>query len=105
MSSVLVTGAAGFTDAHVTHALVQRGEHDVVTADDLSGGFRENLPESITFVRQSLSIEELYMIVFAIYKFKVRHRTVTAASLARLLGGVSPRRSGGLAASRGIRGP
>ncbi|MFT5685893.1 MAG: UDP-N-acetylglucosamine 4-epimerase [Myxococcota bacterium] len=40
---VLVTGAAGFIGSHITRALLSDG-HAVVGLDDLSTGFRHNLP-------------------------------------------------------------
>ena len=43
---VLVTGGAGFIGSHVVDALVIKG-HTVEVLDDLSGGFRENVPRSV----------------------------------------------------------
>lgn len=46
---VLVTGGAGFMGAHVVRALVadaRYAELSIIVMDDLSGGFRENLPEN-----------------------------------------------------------
>ncbi len=41
---ILVTGGAGFIGSHVCDALLAAG-HDVHVLDDLSGGFREQVPE------------------------------------------------------------
>ncbi len=41
---VLVTGGAGFIGSHVAEELVKDG-FDVVVLDDLSGGFRCNIPD------------------------------------------------------------
>lgn len=49
MARVLVTGGAGFIGSHVAEALVARG-HDVTVLDDLSGGFRDNVPSGAEFV-------------------------------------------------------
>ncbi len=46
---ILVTGGAGFIGSHVADAFVAAG-HDVVVADDLSSGRRENVPEQAAFV-------------------------------------------------------
>ena len=46
---VLVTGGAGFIGSHVARHLVQQG-YEVVVVDDLSGGFRENVPTGARFV-------------------------------------------------------
>ena len=40
---VLVTGAAGFIGSHVADHCLAQGM-DVVATDDLSGGFRDNVP-------------------------------------------------------------
>ena len=40
---VLVTGAAGLIGSHVADACLKL-EMDVVATDDLSGGFRDNVP-------------------------------------------------------------
>jgi UDP-glucose 4-epimerase len=50
---VLVTGAAGFIGSHVADACLDLGM-DVVATDDLSGGFRENVPEAASWVEGDL---------------------------------------------------
>jgi UDP-glucose 4-epimerase len=49
----LVTGAAGFLGSHLCRTLLHDG-HSVVGLDDLSGGFRENLPDGLRFVQGSI---------------------------------------------------
>jgi len=79
MSTSLVTGGAGFIGSHVTEQLLQRG-HAVVVLDDLSGGFRENVPESATFVAGSITDHELVNRLFGRYSFDyVYHLAAYAA--------------------------
>jgi UDP-glucose 4-epimerase len=54
MSSILVTGGAGFIGSHVTEELVKRG-HRVIVLDDLSGGFVDNVDEGAEFVEGSIN--------------------------------------------------
>lgn len=54
MSHVLVTGGAGFLGSHVAQALLQRG-HQVTILDNLSGGFRANVPAAAEFVEGSVT--------------------------------------------------
>lgn len=49
----LVTGAAGFIGSHVADGCLELGM-EVVATDDLSGGFRENVPEGATWVQGDL---------------------------------------------------
>jgi UDP-glucose 4-epimerase len=60
---VLVTGGAGFIGSHVADALIRRG-HEVTVLDDLSGGFRENVPPAARFVHGSVAdaaiVEDLF---------------------------------------------
>ena len=53
MENVLVTGGAGFIGSHVANWLVKAG-YRVVVLDDLSGGFMENVPEGVQFVKGSV---------------------------------------------------
>jgi UDP-glucose 4-epimerase len=49
----LVTGGAGFIGSHVSKHLLRSGKH-VLILDDLSGGFRENVPQGAEFMRGSV---------------------------------------------------
>jgi UDP-glucose 4-epimerase len=49
----LVTGAAGFIGSHVADSCLDLGL-EVVATDDLSGGFRENVPEGAQWVEGDL---------------------------------------------------
>ena len=64
----LVTGAAGFIGAHVARHCAELG-YRVVGLDDLSGGFRENVPESVDFVQGSVTDPALLARLFAEQRF------------------------------------
>jgi UDP-glucose 4-epimerase len=67
-STSLVTGAAGFIGSHVAAELVRMG-HLVVGLDDLSGGFRENIPAGVRFVEGSVNSTTLVPRLFDKYRF------------------------------------
>ncbi|MFN3405789.1 MAG: NAD-dependent epimerase/dehydratase family protein [Cytophagaceae bacterium] len=64
----LVTGGAGFIGAHVTNHLIQNG-HTVIVLDDLSGGFIDNVNKKATFIKGSITDEQLISDIFHRYKF------------------------------------
>jgi UDP-glucose 4-epimerase len=55
--SYLVTGAAGFIGSALAGKLVNAG-HSVVTIDNLSTGFRENIPEKVDLIEGDCSDKE-----------------------------------------------
>ncbi len=64
----LVTGAAGFLGSHLCAALRDRGD-TVVGLDDLSGGYRENLPNGIGFVEASILDSDTLNVLFERERF------------------------------------
>ncbi len=64
----LCTGGAGFIGSHVAKHLLENGL-DVVVLDDLSGGFRENIPSGCKFVEASILDYDLLNELFNKEKF------------------------------------
>lgn len=54
MSRMIVTGGAGFIGSHLSELLISSG-HDVVVVDDLSSGFRENVPPGAKWIEGDLA--------------------------------------------------
>ncbi len=67
----LVTGAAGFIGSHLTRALMRGGRVRVVALDDLSGGYRDNLPTDVRFVEGSVTDAALVADLFQ--RQRIRH--------------------------------
>ncbi len=79
MPTSLVTGGAGFMGSHVTKQLLGMG-HEVVVLDDLSGGFRENVPNGAAFIHGSVTDHELVDRLFRRHTFDyVYHLAAYAA--------------------------
>lgn len=76
---MLVTGAAGFIGSHVVRALTGMGLR-VVALDDLSGGFRDNVPSDVEFVHGSIVDHVLLERLFDEHRFAyVYHLAAYAA--------------------------
>ena len=77
--SSLVTGGAGFIGSHVARHCLELG-HEVVVLDDLSGGFRDQVPAGAIFVQGSVTDHELVQRLFAAHRFDyVYHLAAYAA--------------------------
>jgi len=64
----LVTGGAGFIGSHVAKELLLLG-YSVVVLDDLSGGFKENVPPQAEFVQGSVTDAPLLEKLFKQHQF------------------------------------
>jgi UDP-glucose 4-epimerase len=75
----LVTGGAGFIGSHVARHCLAQGQ-EVVVLDDLSGGFRDQVPAGARFIQGSITDHELIERLFAEYEFDyVYHLAAYAA--------------------------
>ena len=63
VTKVLVTGGAGFIGSHVAKHLIKMGKK-VIVLDDLSGGFKDNVPEKAEFIKGSILNVELLEKIF-----------------------------------------
>ena len=78
-SPVLVTGAAGFIGSHVCAHLLRQG-YGVIGLDDLSGGFRDQIPAGVKFIEGSVTDVALVQQLFAKHRFEyVFHLAAYAA--------------------------
>ena len=64
----LITGGAGFIGSHIARHCLALG-HQVVVLDDLSGGFRDNVPDGVAFVHGSITDPELITGLFNEHRF------------------------------------
>lgn len=79
MANILVTGGAGFIGSHVAECLIQDG-HQVWALDDLSGGFRENVPRRAILIQGSILDYPLLTKLFEDHPFEyVFHLAAYAA--------------------------
>jgi UDP-glucose 4-epimerase len=75
----LVTGGAGFIGSHVARHCLDLG-HEVVVLDDLSGGFRDQVPDGARFVEGSVTDVPLVAQLFQDVEFDyVYHLAAYAA--------------------------
>lgn len=63
MSTCLLTGVAGFLGSHVAEHL-KAGGHTVIGLDDMSGGFAENIPPNVSYMRGSINDLEMIDHIF-----------------------------------------
>ncbi|MBF0489457.1 MAG: NAD-dependent epimerase/dehydratase family protein [Candidatus Omnitrophica bacterium] len=66
--NILVTGGAGFIGSHVAQELLNIG-YTVVILDDLSGGFKDNIPPKAEFVHGSITDAPLLSELFKKHQF------------------------------------
>lgn len=82
MKVAIVTGGAGFIGSHVANHLLTLGMK-VVVVDNLSGGFRDNVPEGAIFEQGDVCDAEFIKIIF--YKYQPNYVFHLAAYAAEAL--------------------
>ena len=62
--NVLITGVAGLLGSRLADWIIKNTEHNVVGIDDLSGGYEENIPDEIPYLKFNLidneSVEKVF---------------------------------------------
>src|SRR5688572_18983623 len=76
---ILVTGGAGFIGSWVAADLLWEG-HEVAVLDDLSGGYRRNIPAGAKFYRETLTDAEAVDWVFGDFRPEVVIHTAAYAA-------------------------
>lgn len=56
---LLVTGGAGFIGSHLLELLIKDKNNEIVVLDNLSGGFRENVPVGVKLVVADIRSQEI----------------------------------------------
>jgi len=75
----LITGGAGFIGSHLAYHCLSLGQ-EVVVLDDLSGGFKDQVPQGANFVQASVTDQALVARLFDEFKFDyVYHLAAYAA--------------------------
>ncbi len=60
MSTVLITGVAGFIGSNLADRLLREGKYRVIGIDNLSYGVREQVPEGVEFHQLDVRSKEIY---------------------------------------------
>jgi UDP-glucose 4-epimerase len=56
--TVLITGVAGLLGSRMAEYLLERG-YNVIGVDDLSGGYKENIPDQVEFFEMDVLSDEI----------------------------------------------
>jgi len=67
MTTILVTGGAGYIGSHVVYDLIDKG-YDIIVFDNLVHGHREVLPDNVKFIQGDLKNQESVEMVFKKHK-------------------------------------
>ena len=57
--NILITGVAGLLGSRLADWILNNTECDVIGIDDLSGGYKENVPDKVKFYHENLSTANL----------------------------------------------
>jgi UDP-glucose 4-epimerase len=74
---ILVTGGAGFIGSHIVDAYLSAG-HEVSVVDDLSSGFRHNIPQDVSLYEVDIRSSQLAKVFDAVRPDVVNHQAARA---------------------------
>ena len=70
MSSILITGGAGYIGSHMIWSLHEAGHH-VVVIDNLSSGNRKSIPQDVPFFEGTIRDRDLLHHIFTQYDIDI----------------------------------
>ena len=71
MTSILITGVAGFVGSNLAKSLLKDG-YEVIGVDNLSSGTEDNIPDGVSFYKYDITYTKLALeSLFKYFKFDI----------------------------------